>query len=220
MGTITENYSNLNDLLVLDYRRRAEKTVGGPKTPRDILLSRVLRPTLPANLRLGPGTVIDVKDRPVGPFDMVGCWESYPAFGEGNATTFLIDGVVFCLAVRPSWTFESLSKLGEAALNFKSLSRKASQTILCLAVGFEVLAYQVVSDFLKTPVGNSVDGICSIGQHVMIRNNQGWYGDTDAVPFVSERGGGDSLKAFSFFLLQACQAAQGVPFSLVDYQHL
>jgi hypothetical protein len=54
----------------------------------------------------------------------------------------------------------------------------------------------------------------------MIRNTQAWYGDPERVPFVSERGGAEALKAFTFFLLQLAQSALGLPFGLAGYQHL
>ena len=41
----------------------------------------------------------DARDRRVGVFDLIACSESYPPHGEGTASLYMADGVVFCLQV-------------------------------------------------------------------------------------------------------------------------
>ena len=77
-----------------------------------------------------------------------------------------------------------------------------------------------VSEFMKSSAGQSIDGMLTVGQHVMLRNGQGWYGDAKTVPFVTEKGDGESLKSFAFWITHIAQTALGIPYQLSDYQHL
>jgi hypothetical protein len=77
-----------------------------------------------------------------------------------------------------------------------------------------------VSEFMKSSDGQAIDGVLAIGQHLMLRNSQGWYGDAQRIPFVTERGEGESLKAFAFWLVHIMQNALNQPYQLADYQHL
>ena len=209
MGAISEAFSGLSDFLVAT----AVRSYG------DLLISRLLKPLLPAGMRCGTGIVVDIKDRQVGPFDVIGCSEIYPTFGEGPASIFLADGIVFCLQAR-NWAVSDLTQFGELAASLKKLDRKKGASIFCAAVAFDRLAPDQVSDFLQSPSGEAVDGVLSIGHHLILRNTQGWYGDPQKVPFVSERSGPEALKSFAFFLLHLSQASLGMPFGLAEYQHL
>ena len=212
MGSITDNFSSLSEVLLADYRAR--------KAPeRDILSARLLKPLLPAAFRSGMGQIVDLKDRQLGPFDIVGCWDVFPPLGEGMASQFLVDGVAFCLQVR-NWKEEDLTQFAAMAGRLKALSRKTKSPILCAVVGFESLPANQVSEFMRSSAGQAIDGVLSIGKHLMLRNSQGWYGDPKRVPFVTEKGEGESLKAFAFWLVHITQTFLGVPYRLADYQHL
>jgi hypothetical protein len=163
--------------------------------------------------------IVDIKDRQVGPFDIIGCTESYPTFGEGAASTFLADGVLFCIQAR-NWGENDLTQFGEMAAQLKMLEGKRSYPLICAAVAFDPLSLDHVAEFLKSPAGQAVDAVLSLGSNLTIRNTQAWYGDPQKVPFVTERGGAPSLKAFTFFLIQLAQNALGIPFGLTSYQHL
>ena len=212
MGSVTETYTSLSDVLLSDYAAR--------RVPeRDILTSRLLRPLLPGVFRCGMGQVVDVKDRQVGPFDIVACWEAYPPLGEGMAHLFFADGVAVCLQAR-NWKEEDLTQFAALAGDVKKLERRKKSPIFCGVVGFESLPAKQVSEFLRSPAGLALDGVLSLGQHVMVRNSQGWYGNPQSVPFVTEQGAGESLKAFAFWIVQIVQTFLGMPFSLTEYQHL
>jgi hypothetical protein len=212
MGSITENFSNLNEVLLTEYRGRMFPE-------RDILTSRFLKPLIPAAFRIGMGQIVDLKDRQLGPFDIVGCWEAFPPLGEGMASQFLVDGVAFCLQVR-NWKEQDLTQFAAMAGKLKALSRKTKSPILCAVVGFEPMPADQVSEFMKSSAGQAIDGVLSIGQHLMLRNSQGWYGDPKRVPFVTEKGDGESLKGFAFWLVHIMQTFLGVPYQLAEYQHL
>lgn len=218
MGSITEHFSNLSDRLLSDYRARP-KSGTSRVSERDIFISQFLRPFLPGPLRVGTGQLLDAQNRSVGVVDVVGCWDAYPPMGQGDASLFLADGVVFCLQVR-NWTENDLTDFGRLAERIKALDRKTPVPIFCGVVSFEPLAIDQVSDFLKGPAAGAIDGVLSLGQHAVFRNTQGLYGDPRQVPFVSERGAAESLKAFAFLLLNLSQTLCGQPFRLTDYQHL
>src|SRR5262245_7778057 len=102
MASITEIFSTLSEVLQADACTR--------KSPdREIITERLIKPLLPAAMRVGMGQLVDVKDRQLGPFDIVGCWEAYPPLGGGMAYQFLADGVAFCLQVR-NWKEEDLTQ--------------------------------------------------------------------------------------------------------------
>ncbi len=216
MGTITESFSNLSDLLLAQKPNSSTFTT---PTTSQFLITRWLRPLLPASVHLGTGIVVDLKDRQVGPLDIVGCLEAYPAFGEGLASQFLVDGVLFCMQAR-DWTVHDLTEFGALATQLKKLESKKSAKVLSAAVSFELLSLEHVSEFLKSPAGQGVDAVLSLGNNLVIRNSQGWYGDPERVPFVTQRGAAEALKSFTFFLIQIAQGAVGLPFGLADYQHL
>src|SRR5882672_6413606 len=177
MGSVTDTFASLSEVLLADYRAH--------KTPeRDILTNRLLRPLLPSAFRLGRGQLVDMTDRQLGPFDIIACWEALPPLGEGMASLFLVDGVAFCLQVR-NWKEEDLTQFAATAGKLKALSRKNKLPLLCGVVSFETLPAPQVAEFMKSGPGQSVDGVLAIGQHVMLRNAQGWYGDPQRVPFVT-----------------------------------
>jgi hypothetical protein len=212
MASVTENFANLSQVLLADYE--AKKSHG-----RDILVNRLLKPLLPSAFRIGTGQIVDLKDRQLGPFDIVGCWENFPPLGEGIASLFLVDGVAFCLQVR-NWKEEDLTQFAATAVKLKALSRKTKSTIICAVAGFEALPADQVSEFMKSSDGQAIDGVLSIGRHLMLRNTQGWYGDPKHIPFVTERGEGESLKSFAFWLVHIMQTFLNEPYQLSDYQHL
>jgi len=222
MGSVTESFADLNELLMDEHRHLMSP--GTPPVNRlhagsQILISRLLKPLLPGAVRCGMGTIFDIKDRQVGPLDIVACWEAYPTLGEGAASKFLAEGVIFVLQVR-NWASDDLTQFGEMAGQLKKLERKNRQRIFCGAVSFDLLSLEHVGEFLRSPVGQAVDGVLSIGHNVTIRNTQGWYGSTERVPFVTGRGAAESLKAFSLALLQSADGFLGLPFGMADYQHL
>lgn len=217
MSALSEHFLNLSELLLSEFEqaRAAGKRAAG----RDIAISRWLTPLLPGIFHVGPGLVIDKKDRQAGPFDVVGCSEAFPAFGDGEARFFLNDGVAFCLNVR-DWRENDLTQFGESAAMLKKMDRKSAVPIFCAAVSFTPLPVEEVIEFLNSPAGQSVDGVLSIGHNVVLRNFQGWYGSPDKLPFVTERQSSPALKSFTFFLMHLAHASLGWPFDLADYQHL
>jgi hypothetical protein len=222
MGTITDTFSDLCEVLISDYQKLTEsKPDKATQRTRacDLLVSRVLRPILPSSIRLGMGLILDVKDRQAGAFDIIGGWELYPPLGEGMAHRFFIDGVVFTLQVR-NWASDDLTQFGEVAALLKNLERRPQAPVFCAAVSFEPLPAAHVLDFLKSKPGQSADAVLCIGEYFTLRNSRGWFGNAQSIPFVTERGAGEALKAFTFLLLQLCQTFMGLPFSLADYQHL
>jgi hypothetical protein len=214
MGTLTESFGNLSDYLLAESRQADRRHSEG-----ELLLRHLFRPMLPSAMRCGPGTVTDIKDRQVGPFDLVACIDRFPPFSEGAATTFLADGVVFALQSR-DWSVADLTQFGEAAHQLKKMERKNPGSIPCLAVSFQPLPLAELSQFLSGKAGQSVDGVMCIGHHVILRNASGLYGDPLRVPFVTEQPGPEALKAFMFYLLELSHAALRLPFGLADYQHL
>lgn len=206
MGALLESFSNLTELLLAGKER-------------DIFLSRVLKPLLPISIRCGPGTLIDIKDRNVGPVDIIAASEAYPPLGDGGAALYPVDGAVFCLQVR-HWAKDDLTTFGELSSQVKRLERRPGAAVFCAAVSLDPLSLEHVMEFLRGPSGRSVDGILSVGENVVIRNVHGVYGDPAKIPFVTERGGPEALKAFVLCLLQQAQAAANIPFGLATYQHL
>ena len=214
MGSVTESFANLSDYLVAHgktSKKRAEKV--------DLVFSKLLKPYLPVAMRCTSGAVTDIRDRQVGPLDIIGSIDSFPPLGEGPACTHLADGVVFALQMR-DWAESDLTQFGEMALQIKKLERKKKTPIACLAISFGTMGLAELSQFLSSKQGQGVDGVLCVGQHIMLRNSLGWYGNPASVPFVTERPGPEALKAFTFFLLQLAQSALNLPFGLADYQHL
>jgi len=81
MGSITETFSSLSEVLLSDYSAR--------KAPeRDILSTRLLKTCFPPRYAWD-GTDYRSQGPPLGPFDIVGCWEVFPPLGEGMARSFL-----------------------------------------------------------------------------------------------------------------------------------
>ncbi len=214
MGTITETFANLSEYLLTEQKKSKKHS-----TEVDLILSKLLKSFLPAGLRSGSGTITDVKDRQAGPLDIVAAIDNFPPFGEGQAATYMADGVAFCLQVK-NWAENDLTQFAELALQIKKLERKKKTSIPCLAVSFGLLPLPELTQFLNSKAGQSVDGILCVGHHFLLRNSQGWYGESSRVPFVTERPGPEALKAFTFFLLHLSQSALGLPFGLADYQHL
>ncbi len=214
MGTLTESFANLSDYLLAQRKKSKQRS-----TEVELVLSKVLGPLLPSGIRCGSGTITDIKDRQVGPLDIVAAVDTFPPFSDGSAATYLADGVVFVLQVR-DWAESDLTQFGEMALQIKKLERKKKDPIPCVAVSFGLLSLSELSQFLNSKAGQPVDGILCVGHHIVLRNSQGWYGDPSRVPFVTERPGPEALKAFTFFLLHLSQTAMGLPFGLADYQHL
>ncbi|MFA5976103.1 MAG: hypothetical protein WC859_08085 [Elusimicrobiota bacterium] len=217
MGSLSEGFANLTEALLADHAaglpavRRA--------SPAGILISRLLKPLLPGAIRLGPGSIVDLKDRQVGSFDIVGAWEVFPAIGEGAGSLYPADGVAFVLQAR-DWSVSDLTEYGRQAAALKKLERKSTLPVFCGVISFEPLVLDHVADLLKSQGGEAIDGVLTLGHHALIRNSRGWYGDPDRIPFVSELGAAESLKSFSLFLLQQAQSFVGLPFGMADYQHL
>lgn len=216
MGTITDKYADLANLLRVEGQRAGPLSAKGAPVP---LIDYFLRPLLPLAIRCGPGTIIDVKDREVGAFDAVGCADAWPPVGHGSATTYLLDGVVFTLQMR-DWSASDITQYGQMAQQLKSLERATSRPVFCGAISLAPLSLREIQDFLSGPSGQAVDGILVVGSHVVIRNSQGLYGDPSRVPFVTERGEGESLKAFAAALSQVSLSFLGQPFGWAAYQHL
>jgi len=214
MGTITESFANLSEYLVEQHKKSKKRA-----DQVDLLLSKVLKPLLPSAIRCGSGTITDIRDREVGPLDLLGSTDRFPPFGEGEASTHLADGVVFALQIR-DWAEADFTQFGEMAMQIKKLERKKKTPIPCLAVSFGSLPPAELSQFLTSKEGQGIDGVFCVGQHIVLRNSLGWYGNAAKVPFVTERPGPEALKAFSFFLLHLAQTALDIPFGLADYQHL
>jgi hypothetical protein len=214
MGTLTECFDNWSEYLLAEHKKSGRRS-----SAAELFASQLLKPLMPSALRMGSGTVTDIKDRQAGPFDVVGCVESFPPFSEGSATTFLADGVTFVLQIR-DWSANDLTQFGEIASQAKKLERKKKNPIPCLAVGFAPLPLAELSQLLKSKSGQSIDGVFCLGHHVILRNTDGLYGDPEKVPWVTERPGPEALKAFTFYLLNLSQTALGLPFGLADYQHL
>jgi hypothetical protein len=214
MGTITESFGNLSEYLLTEYRKSKRRA-----SEVDLVMSQVLKPFLPSGMRWGSATVTDIQDRQTGPFDIVAGIDTFPSFSEGSAATFLADGVVFALQIR-NWAESDLTQFGDLSRQLKKLERKKKETIPCLAVSFEKLSLPELSQFLNSKAGQYVDGVLCVGQHVILRNFSGLYGDPSRVRFVTEQQGPEALKAFTFYLLELSHAALGLPFGLADYQHL
>jgi len=212
MGSITESFANLSDMLLAESR-------GRKASDRDLFLNYLLRPLLPASFRTGTGQVVDIKDRVLGPFDIIGCTETYPPLGEGLASQFMMDGVAFCIQVR-NWKDEDLTQFAAMAGKLRAMIRKTKQPVFCAVVGFESLPAAQVAEFMKTSDGHHIDAVLSIGQHLTLRNSQGWYGEAQRIPYVTEKGQGESLKGFAFWMVHLMQTFLGVPYHLNDYQHL
>jgi hypothetical protein len=209
MGPLTESYANLSAYLAA---QRAQE-----RAP-ELLIQKFLRPLLPTAMRLGSGLVMDSRERTAGPFDILGGSDLLPSFGDGKASVFFSDGVVFCLQAS-DWAAHPLSDFGHVASQLKKVERRAKVPILCAAISFTPLPLAQLSEFLRGSEGQSVDAVLSLGEHVIVRNS-GLYGDPQRIPFVTERGAGESLKAFALLLLQTSQTFLGLPFPMADYQHL
>src|SRR5437879_1441084 len=214
MGVITESFANLSDYLSDQYKNSKKRA-----SQVDLVLSKALKPFLPAGIRCGSGTIADIKDRQVGPLDIIAGIDSFPPFGEGQAAAYLADGVVFALQVR-NWAESDLTQFGEMASQIKKLERKKKIPIPCLVFSFGLLPLPELNQFLNSKPGQPVDGILCVGHHVVLRNSKGWYGDPARAPFVTERSGPEALQAFTFFLLQLSQTTLNLPFGLADYPHL
>src|ERR1051326_2123935 len=141
MGVITESFANLSDHLAAEYKKAKKRS-----SHVDLILSQVIKPYLPAGIRCSSGIITDIKDRQVGPLDIVAGVEAFPPFGEGQALTYMADGVVFCIQVR-NWSESDLTQFGETASLVKKLERKKKTGIPCLAVSFDALALSELSQF-------------------------------------------------------------------------
>lgn len=214
MGLITESFGNLGDFLVGEYRKSPN-----PAASATLLLSHLIRPLMPAGVRAGTGTVIDVRERQVGPIDVLASLDSFPAFGEGPSSIYVSDGVLFAIQAR-NWADHDLTQFGALAQQLKSLERQRQPQISCLAISYEPLPLNELHSFMEGPAGKAIDGILCLGHHGVLRNSSGLYGDPAKIPFVSERPGPEALKAFAFYLMHLAQAATGRGFGLAPYQHL
>jgi hypothetical protein len=221
MGSLTEGFASLSDFLRAPQQTAAPTASGAPgrRMSAERLTRHLLRPLLPAAVRLGPGSVLDLGDRQVGPFDNVACQDAYPAFGDEGAAQYLADGVIFALNAR-DWAAEALSDFASWSRQLKGLTRRKPQPIFAAAVSLDPMALDQLGDFLRGPEGASVDAVLCIGHHLIVRNDRGLYGPPERVPFVTQRDPAQALKAFAFLLLELTQGALGRPFELADYQHL
>ncbi len=214
---ITDYFNTLTDILKMEYE-------AAQKVPRHgytahILSERLLKPFLPSSIRHSTGLVLDIKERSVGPFDVVAALDHWPPVGQGEGSLYMAEGVVFCLSAK-DWAKSDLTQYAQMAKTVKSFERKASLPIQAIAFSYTPLEVPEVLEFLKSNAGDSVDAVFSLGNSLVIRNAQGWYGDPQKVPFVTEKTAGPALKFFAFYLLQIVHAAQGIPFGWADYQHL
>src|SRR5437879_4649841 len=144
MGTVTESFANLSEYLVGQHKKSKKRA-----DQVDLVLSKLLKPLLPAAIRCGPGTITDVRDREVGPLDIIGSIDSFPPFGEGQASTHLADGVVFAVQIR-DWAEADLTHFGDLSLQIKKMERKKKTAIPCLAVSFGPLPLAELSEFLNS----------------------------------------------------------------------
>src|SRR5260221_4161400 len=142
MGTLTESFANLSEYLLAEQKKSKKRA-----SAVELLLLKGLKPFLPSGIRSGSGTITDIKDRQVGPLDIVAAVDTFPAFSDGSAATYLADGVVFVLQVR-DWAESDLTQFGELALQIKKLERKKKNLIPCLAVSFDLLPLPEISQFL------------------------------------------------------------------------
>lgn len=214
---ITDYFNSLTQVMQLDYAA-ARKTPHHGDTLK-IVTERFLKPFLPSSTRQGYGFVLDVFERQAGPFDVVAASDFWPPVGQGDANRYLVDGVIFCLSAR-DWATADLTQFAATARDLKALKRKATHPLLCTAFSFTPLETPEVLEFLKSNAGIAVDAVFSLGRGLVIRNNFGWYGDPQRLPFVTENVAAPALKFYALYLLQAVHAAAGVPFGWADYQHL
>jgi len=214
---ITDYFSSLTQVLAADY-------VAARKTPQHgemlrKLNERFLRPLWPASVRSGSGFVLDIHERQAGPFDVIGASDLWPPIGQGEASLYMSDGVIFCLSAR-DWVSEDLTQFAQTAKALKMLKRKVSAPVLCAAFSYTPLEATEVTEFMKSSAGEAIDAVFSLGKNLVVRNNLGWYGDPQKIPFVSEHTGAPALKFFAFYLMQSIHQYAGLPFGWTDYQHL
>src|SRR5689334_4367199 len=155
MGTITESFVNLTDYLLTEHKK-AKKS-----SDTQIITDHLLKPLLPTNIRVGTGVVADIKDRQVGPFDVVATVDGLPPFGAGSASTFLADGMVFILQVK-DWAENDLTQFAQMAEHVKKLDRKKQVPVPCLAVSFKELPLTEISQLLNSKTGQAIDGVLSV----------------------------------------------------------
>ncbi len=215
MGSISESFQQLSEVLLAE----AQKPITTRPTESVLLWQRLLRVVLPAAVRISSGSIVDIRDRQVGPFDLIASLDAYPIFGDERVSIVPADAVIFCLQVR-SLEASNLSEFGTTAASLRKLESQSPAPTFCAAVVFGLLPLLELSEFMKGSEGQAVDGVLSLGHHFIVRNSQGWYGDTKAVPFVTERDAGAAFKAFTFLLLNIAQARLGQPFVASAYQHL
>jgi hypothetical protein len=220
MATITESFANLSTFLLAEFQRESTFATARPHArARQLLVDRFLRPLLPTSVRVGPGTLIDVRDRGVGPFDVIACSDAFPPFGDGLETRFLVDGAIFACNMR-DWAAEPISDFAKWAMQVKNLERAQTQPLLCAALSYTPVSLEELKDFMQGPEGKAVDAVFCMGHHLIARNDRGLFGDPAKIPFVTQRESAQAFKAFAFLLLQATQAYLGNPFDLGRYQHL
>ena len=214
---ITDYFASLTQVLQADYAAAQKAPRHGEMLKH--VSERFLSPLMPANVRHSSGYVMDIQERQAGPFDVVAASDLWPPVGQGEAGRYLIDGVIFCLAAK-DWAAADLTQFAATAKDLKMLKRKNPAPVLCAAFSYTPLDAQEVLEFMKSGAGASIDAIFSLGKNLVIRNNLGWYGDPQKIPFVTEPIAGPAMKFFAFYLLQAVHKAANVPFGWADYQHL
>ena len=69
-----------------------------PRAAAELFLNMCSSRFCPPRSAAAPGTVTDIKDRQVGPFDIIAAVDSFPPFGEGTASTLFVGRRCFCPA--------------------------------------------------------------------------------------------------------------------------
>jgi hypothetical protein len=220
MGSITDSFADLAGFLQSARVQPAPRAPSSTKlSESQVFTQHFLKPWLPSSLRIGPGAIFDPRDRMVGPYDIVGASDLCPPVGEGGAARYPLEGVLFSLNIR-DWAKDDLSAFGASVADLKKLERKNTMPPLCAAATFDLVPLSELAEFFKAPEGQSIDAVLVIGHHLIVRNTNGFYGDTQRVPVVSERGAGPALKAFAFLLLKWVTSSLRLPFPMTDYQQL
>lgn len=214
---ITDYFAALTDILRQDYQDSLRQPRHGRLA--EIVRERLLRPFLPTTTRFSTGSVMDVRERQAGPFDVVASADAWPAVGQGESSIFMADGVMFALSAR-DWARSDLTQFAQAAAVVKTFPRQSPLPIQMAAFSFTPLELKELQEFLTSAAGQAVDAVYSLDRGLIVRNSLGWYGTPAAVPFVTESVAGPALKFFAFWLMQCVQSAAGKSFGWADYQHL
>jgi len=220
MGSVTDHFSNLDDLLTVEFKKTQELIGKNRIYARDILIQRVFQPLFPKTMRFGTGTLLDIKDHQAGPWDVIGATDQLPLLGDGLASLFLTQGVLFALQAHGKWEDTHLSQLTDLSQSTNALTYESEHALFLGGIGLETPSFSDMRDYFKSDKAQHLDGFLSLGHFAIVRNRKGWYGDPVTIPFVSVQGGPEALKAFCFLLLTIAYTALHIPSQFSDYQHL